>query len=418
MTRTDDESVRKIRRIADLTCVVAFSVGLMLPLAGFVLDWHPVIPPIPPTLREGKPQPALNPLATFSQRFERYFDRHLGFRERMVRWNNAVTVLWLRTDSTTRVRNQDSAGDFADQFNPGRVKMGSDGWMFYLPQFSANGFRGLDPMVSRDLRLWRLHFENRRMGFAARGIDYLLVIVPEKQSVLPDLLPSILKNPLGPSRTDQIMDLLANETEIDLLDLRQRMRKLAEESQYPVYHRTGTHWNELGAFLAYRELLIHLQKTYPTLEPWSLDRFDVRYRWGESRGLPAILRIHGLVEDEYVDLVPIVPRVARDAGSEGRRFFATRFPKQGNWTNGYARRRTGRKNLPRAVFLHDSFLANYMEPFLSEHFEEVTYHWRSDLPLEKVAAEAPDIVIELRVSSMFDSMIPSADGSLEARLKD
>lgn len=418
MPRTRDDSIHKIRRITDRICVLVFAIGLTLPLVGFILDWHPVVPPMPPTLREGKPQPALNPPRSFSQRFERYFDRHLGFRERMVRWNNAVTVLWLNTDPTTRIRNQEDEEEVAAWLNPGSVKMGSDGWMFYLEQFSAKSFRGLDPMKSRELQLWRLHFENRRTQFAARGIDYVLVIVPEKQSVLLDLLPSILKGPVGPSRTDQIMELLARQTAVDLLDLRERMRDLAAESHYPVYHRTGTHWNELGAFLAYRELLIHLQKSYPALEPWPLERFDVRYRWGESRGLPAILRIHDLVEDEYVDLVPIVPRVARDAGSEGRRFFATRFPKQGNWTNGYARRRTGRKNLPRAVFLHDSFLANYMEPFLSEHFEEVTYHWRSDLPLEKVAAEAPDIVIELRVSSMFDSMIPSADGSLEARLKD
>jgi hypothetical protein len=88
---------------------------------------------------------------------------------------------------------------------------------------------------------------------------------------------------------------------------------------------------------------------------------------------------------------------------------------QGYWPGGFVRRRTGREELPRAVFLHDSFLATYMEPFLSEHFEEVTYYWQENVPYESILSQSPDIVVELRVERIFDSHVPDARGLLQRR---
>jgi hypothetical protein len=213
-----------------------------------------------------------------------------------------------------------------------------------------------------------------------------------------------------------VLDLLTEETAVDVLDLRQWMRELRTE--YPVYHRTGTHWNELGAFLSYRELLLHLQKTYPALEAWPLESFDVQYRWGRARGAARMLGIQGMLEDEYVDLTPLRPRIAREAGSAGANKWMKRWEQEGYWPGGSARRSTGRKDLLRAVFLHDSFLATYMEPFLSEHFEDVTYYWQENVPFESVVSHTPDIVIELRVERIFDSHVPDARGSLQRRAAD
>jgi alginate O-acetyltransferase complex protein AlgJ len=417
MTDPEHDTAHSVRRTTDLACVLAFAVVLVVPLAGFLFDWHPVTPPVQPALRQGKPLPAVTPLRTLPERFEGYFDRHLGFREQMVRWNNAITVLWLHTDPATRIRHREGDGARPKAKSGwGRVMLGDDGWLFYLARFSEKSFRGLDPLGSQDLRSWRKHFEERRARLAERNIDYVLALVPEKHSVLPELLPPILKSRVGPSRTDQVLDLLTEETEIDVLDLRQWMRELRTE--YPIYHRTGTHWNELGAFLAYRELLLHLQKSYPALEPWPLERFHVQYRWGKDRGLPAMLGIQGTMEDEYVDLTPLTARVARETTSGRRGAWTKRTDGKGHWPGSFLGRSTGREDLPRAVFLHDSFVATYMEPFLSEHFEEVTYYWKVNLPLERMISHTPDIVIELRTERIFDTQVPDARGLLRPRAAD
>jgi hypothetical protein len=152
MTTEEHDTAYKVRRITDLACVLVFAAVLIVPLAGFLFDWHPVTPPVQPALRLGKPHPAMTPLQTFPERFEGYFDRHLGFRERLVRWNNAITVLWLRTDPATRIRDRegDEAGPKA-RSGWGRVMLGDDGWLFYLARFSEKSFRGLDPLGSQQI---------------------------------------------------------------------------------------------------------------------------------------------------------------------------------------------------------------------------------------------------------------------------
>jgi hypothetical protein len=124
------------------------------------------------------------------------------------------------------------------------------------------------------------------------------------------------------------------------------------------------------------------------------------------------------MEEEYVDLTPLSPRVAREAGSGGGGESMKRGDKQGYWPYGFVRRSTGREDLPRAVFLHDSFVATYMEPFLSEHFEDVTYYWQINLPLHRVISHRPDIVIELRTERVFDTQVPDARSLLQRRASD
>ena len=417
MTNPEHVRAHSNRRITDLVCVLAFGALLILPLAGFLLNSHTTASPMERALGLKNPHPAISPLRTFPERFEGYFDQHLGFREQLVRWNNGVTVLWLRTNPSTRIRDRERDEARPESaFGGGRVMLGDDGWLFYLPRFSEKSFRCLEPLGHRELRFWQRYFETRRARLAERNIDYVLVVVPEKYNVFPELIPPILRKRVGLTRTDQVLNLLAEETAVDVLDLRQWMREIRTE--YPLYHRTGTHWNELGAFLSYRELLLHLQKAYPAFEPWSLESFKVQYRWGKDRDAALLLGIQGMMKDEYVDLIPLKHRVAQEAGSGGISKWMKPLQEQGYWPGGFVRRRTGRADLPRAVFLHDSFLATYMEPFLSEHFEAVTYYWQENVPFERLISQTPDLVIELRAERIFDTHVPDARGLLQRRVAD
>ena len=62
---------------------------------------------------------------------------------------------------------------------------------------------------------------------------------------------------------------------------------------------------------------------------------------------------------------------------------------------------TGKAELPRLLVFHDSFVANALEPFLSEHFERAYYRWSYKFDKRLVEAERPDIVIEERVGRAF-----------------
>jgi hypothetical protein len=417
--------INRIRFATDLLCVFCFAVGIGLPFLGFVLGWQPDAGlGARPTRSAAESLPDPLPLRSFPARFEKHFSRHVGFRDLMVRWNNVVTVLWLATAPSTRIQhNTDrsdlpkSRGRFSRRKIPGRVVLGSDEWLFYFPPFTEESHRGIDPMDDHEIELWERHFEARRRQLSVRGIEYLLVIAPEKQSVYPSLLPWSMRLTAGKTRTDQLLEHLSGGSDVDVLDLRASLRAAVDDERmdHPVYHRTGTHWNEFGAFIAYREILLHLQPRFPSLVPSPLTAFDVHQRIGPTRGLASLLGIRGLLTEDYVDLTPHRPRVARSLEPTDRESPGKRVHGLGNWSGEAVSRATGRQELPRAAFLHDSFVATYLEPFLSEHFEWVEYHWKTNLSIASLVDHDLDVLIEVRSERFFDTHLPGARGRLVQR---
>jgi hypothetical protein len=201
-------------------------------------------------------QPSLAAAQKFITGLEAYFNDHFGFRKKLIR----LFQNW-------------KLGLFHDR-SVYKIVVGQDHWLFWGEAQMVEHFLGLAKFTPGQLQLWQKLLEKRRDWLAQRGIKYLFVVAPDKQSVYPEELPAWLINAVPANREtklDQFLQYMQTHSTVEILDLRRPLidaKKIA-----PVYLQNDTHWNLLGSFVAAQELVKVLAQQFTNLPPLQLQDF-------------------------------------------------------------------------------------------------------------------------------------------------
>jgi alginate O-acetyltransferase complex protein AlgJ len=228
---------------------------------------------------------------------------------------------------------------------------------------------------------WQHALEARRDWLGQRGIAFIVTVVPEKQTIYPEYMPDTLVR--GDSRLDQLIRYLREHSDLQILDLRPAL--LAAKAERRIYYRTNTHWNDLGAFVAYQTIVREMGRTLPGIRPMPSSDFEVVTYYAPSGDLTAMLGLRGSILEEQHNLRPLRPLQASAGGKPVDRNAAD--------TNRFLVSEREGAGLPRMVMYRDSF-ASALIPFFAEHFSRATYVWSQQFDPSLIEAERPDIVLE------------------------
>jgi hypothetical protein len=280
-----------------------------------------------------------------------YLEHHYGFRELLISANNYLDTFIL--DSSTP---------------SSQVLVGRDGWLFLAQEGSGRGIideaRTAAPLPTAPLADIARELEYRRQWLAARGIRYLVMLAPNKNTVYPEKLPR-LQAPADPGHhLRQLGTYLREHTKVDVLDVTPML--LERKKTEPVFYVTDSHWNANGAFVAYQAILARLRRAFPAIVPLDHRRFEVEsYKW-LSGDLSFMMGLSRYYAENRIIYRNKDWYKARGASYDGpmEPWFTT--PPQRSVTNNPA--------LPRAVVFHDSFWWE-MLPFMGECFDEALYAW-------------------------------------------
>src|SRR5262249_30212098 len=117
----------------------------------------------------------------------------------------------------------------------------------------------------------------RMQWLEKKNIDYLFVLTPEKHSIYSELLPP----EYGPPQPRTPAQRLAGWEWGELGSLNDaRYLRLddpllaAKDQGRQLYFRTDTHWNDEGAYVAYREIVLRLAGKHAGMAPLPRDRFE------------------------------------------------------------------------------------------------------------------------------------------------
>jgi alginate O-acetyltransferase complex protein AlgJ len=271
-----------------------------------------------------------------------------------------------------------------------KVMIGRDGWLFWLGEDTRSldrNYRGTRPVPDSEATAFVAEVKRRREYLQARGIAYLVTVVPEKFTIYPEYLPQWVTPGNDPTLLARTMDLLKQDGSVPYVDLRPLLRD-AKGGPQPIYYLTDSHWNLAGAGVAYVAIMKAVQTLLPGRIPSIAPPVRPPYRPGRDVYWGDLARAMGIpFRFQEPDYLPLV-RVNRDPRSVGLRARLVtpdvdtfRIYEQPN------------VDLPRLVMNRDSMGIALM-PMLSENFRWSVYILSTRLERRTIDKERPDIVID------------------------
>ena len=283
-----------------------------------------------------------------------------------------------------------------------RALVGRDGWLFLCDD--ANG--SLDQLLGdltlneEDIEHYRLVLWRRHEALAALGIPYLFLVVPAKESIYAEMLPTGLPIGHGAKPLDQILEAVSGHPHPAPIDIRARLRARAASGD-PLYYRQDAHWNYRGAWIAAQAIADHARAAGVALHPdygrnlsWittEFERGDIAEKeqvdWLDGRLLtrPAEEQVPSEPEQELRPDPWKLPQPTWPAVPDDLQISTTRPT--------VVLETVTEEPRPRAFVYCDSF-TRWLRPYMLDMFSWSAHLWSSSIDIELIRRHRPDVVIQ------------------------
>ncbi len=324
--------------------IFLFALLIWLPLIEMNLDLFPNRKTKEKRELAKKPKVRMTSLSQFPHQYESYFNDHFGLRSIFVHSNNYIKAKFLKTAPIPK------------------LIIGKKGWIFYRSEKVNMGttildYRGLLPFSKEERSKIIQNIQTMQSRIEKRNMVFVFVIVPNKEAIYHNLLPSHIKP--GKTRLSQIMDEKKSTAKINILDLREALFKQKKQTHQPLYYKGGTHWNHLGAFVGYKQIMNRLSNQFEDLKIFNLEDFIIKESKNSSH-------------DHWLNF-------------QDNRFYQFSLKKS----------TLTKKNSQKLIFFGDSFYEDIFEPFIKKSFTKAVFkhHNWENIDYDLIEKEKPDIVI-------------------------
>jgi hypothetical protein len=202
----------------------------------------------------------------FVQQFDDWFKDSIGFRERLLVIYKSVDNKWLNNVQYTNGQYVYLIGEKGHHYFAN-----ASGWMI-------SKFQGKKFLHDEQLSKMAVKLEEIKTYLENKGIPLIVMFCTDKESVYPEYYPKSIKRGPEPIQLDLITDYLQENTSIEVLNIRDAL--LVQKDAYLLYNVSSgdlTHYNEIGAFFAYRELMKHINIHFPQITPYQLVDIEICY---------------------------------------------------------------------------------------------------------------------------------------------
>jgi len=311
-------------------------------------------------------------LRSFPIQFDDFFSKNFGYRNALLKIANNIKYI-------------------LKDFSAEGILIGKQGWLFLdkndiiNPVDTYRGAFAYDPEV---LSSYVETINQKNQWLSERGVPYFFVIAPNKHSIYPEYLPDYIRKTRQGTSTDDLINHLLSQTEVQVIDLRIPLR--TEKKDEFLYFPLGPHWNIKGANIAQKYMMDSISKVFPgKIQPEQLedDRF---YLVHEASGDRRLAKNMG--QNQLSQTYP--------------KFIASKDQKHSlvdDVITHLLESENDQAELEALIF-RDSF-GIAMIPFLNNYFKKVVYIWEVarleclELYFDKYGK--PDLVIEVTLERLL-----------------
>ena len=147
--------------------------------------------------------------------------------------------------------------------------MGEDGWSFYDSQTNENSssiidYYGLMSYSDDELADMKKTGLKNVAFYKAKKIPYAIFIAPNKENIYSEYMPAHYKKARtsDESRADKAAKKFAPD--IRIVNLKPLLLKAKSTTPVRLYYKTDTHWNEVGGYLAFQEIMKFAEPSFKT----------------------------------------------------------------------------------------------------------------------------------------------------------
>jgi alginate O-acetyltransferase complex protein AlgJ len=284
-----------------------------------------------------------NKLPDFPAVYQKQFETTFGLRKKLV---SAFYFFRMMLLNETYVND--------------KIITGKDGWLFYSSStdgITIDDCEGKIELTGEELSKIKTNLEEQAEWLRKKNIPYILVICPSKHTIYAEYLPGSIKK--GRTIFDQILDYLKKNSNIRIIDLRNTLLSNKKNHSYNLYYKTDTHWNSLGAFLAYQEIM----RAIPNVDPLKLSDFTIKGLETKGRDIPDMIGLEKFYTDQQI-------LFNRKSGS------------------------VSPVKMKSLMVFNDSYFS-YMRPFFQNHFDTISErsHFWNSFDYKAINELKPEIVI-------------------------
>jgi alginate O-acetyltransferase complex protein AlgJ len=257
--------------------------------------------------------------------------------------------------------------------NPDQVFIGKEDWLYLGEQYGKTVSRDRNGTTAQDYKIAGAigrATESWSQWLNFNGVRVFRVMLgPDKGTIYPEFLPDWAQ----PAATTATDTLLANVSEGLYIDTRPALKTAKSEFSESLYYKTDTHWNSLGAWVAFRAFEKDVARAEPDLQLLSEHHVRVsKVNRRQGGDLAKFLRLKDTLRDNEV-VVDI--RSARPIEIEQYDFETGRLKRSGGNPQIHTAQRPllvkseQALNQKRVLWLRDSF-GTAMAPFMAATFSE------------------------------------------------
>jgi len=372
-------------KIQNIILSIVFFLILLLPISNQVFHYLSDLESPENRALAEMPEFRIENLDPFPSKFESYYQDHFFMRN----WFNNK---WSKIN---RKIFKKSPTD--------KALIGSEGWL-YIKKDEIKTYLSENLFTDEELNLFKQEIIRRRDYLDSVNCRYYFVIAPTKYSIYPEYLPRIYQTRDSYTRTDQIVDVVSGINNVELIDLREVLNKLKDQGF--LYRASDNHWNALGGYFAYAEIINRVHKDFPGLGPaYPLDSFNISTREVAGGNIAHMMN----ASNDYLETIPEIKfknqKVweSEKAGYVSPPYFGFADEYELVFTN-------NTEDAPKVLLIRDSF-GHVITPYLPAHFSKTVIifdSWKYMLNQPIVDNEKPDIFIQMTLEAFYASLLANA----------
>ncbi len=218
------------------------------------------------------------------------------YQKGMLDAKNITTQRLFTTDHIETNINYFAYRTLHRSLNRRKTVAGKEGFLFLGNLYAAilDKAQGVYPYRKEEIDQWTDKLKAVENWYRRRGIEFIVVIAPNKSSVYPEMLPDSVVYKEGGTITDAIVEY-AKKKEISLLDLRKILR--SNKGADLLYYKTDTHWNNKGSSIGFRETMRYLNHRYN--RHYTLPAYKLRMVRERAGDLAGFLKIKESLPSDY-----------------------------------------------------------------------------------------------------------------------